>query len=52
MPPQGSFTLTITDPGPVVAGVLWQHPQGTMTVIMPAQPMGPASGTVTVTVTL
>ena len=51
-PPQGSFTLTITNPGPVVAGVLWQQPQGTLKVILPAQPGGPASGTVTVDVTL
>lgn len=51
-PPQGSFTLTITSPGPVVGGVLWQQPQGTLQVILPAQPGGPASGTVTVDVTL
>ena len=51
-PPQGSFTLTITNPGPVLGGVLWQQPQGTLQVILPAQPGGPASGTVTVDVTL
>jgi hypothetical protein len=49
--PQGSFTLMVTDPGPATSGILWQSPHGTLTVVMPAQPNGPASGTCTATVT-
>jgi hypothetical protein len=31
---------------------LWQSPQGTISLTLPAQPQGNASGTVTVNVTL
>ena len=54
-PAQGSFSLTVTDPGPaetVGTAMLWTAPQGTLTVTMPAQPLGAESGTVTVNVTL
>lgn len=52
--PQGSFSLTVADSGPSVSaggGTLWSAPQGTLTVTMPAQPLGAESGTVTVAVT-
>jgi hypothetical protein len=52
IPPQGSFTLTVTDPGPAEAGVAWLSPQGTLVVKLPAKPGTTASDTVTVTVTL
>ncbi len=55
LPPQGSFDLVITDPGPSTSaggGTLWSAPQGTLTVTMPAQVGGAESGTVTVAVTL
>jgi hypothetical protein len=52
--PQGSFSLAVADPGPSVSaggGTLWSAPQGTLTVTMPAQPLGAESGMVTVAVT-
>jgi hypothetical protein len=55
VPPQGTFSLTITDPGPSQSaggGTLWSTPQGMLTVTMPAQVGGALSGTVTVSVTL
>ncbi len=55
VPAQGTFSLTVTSPGPVQTaggGTLWSAPQGTLTVTMPAQPGGAETGTVTVVVTL
>ena len=48
-PNQGTFTLSISDPGPVTAGVLWQKAHGTLTMTLPADPNTSASGTVTLT---
>lgn len=50
--PQGSFTLTVTSPGPVTAGVLWSSPAGTLVLTLPAEPTSGSTGTVTVNVTL
>ena len=51
--PQGTFALTITDPGPtqVVSGVTFWSPHGTLIVVMPARPNGAQSGSVTAHVT-
>ncbi len=55
MPPQGSFSLTLTSSGTSLSAngaTLWSAPQGTLTATLPAQPKGSESGTVVVTVTL
>lgn len=55
VPAQGTFQLVVTDPGPSTgagAATLWQAPQGTLNITMPANPGGNESGTVTVVVTL
>src|SRR5262249_13582182 len=52
---QGTFDLTITDPGPSQgsgAATLWNAPQGTLEITLPAQPGGALSGAVMVNVTL
>jgi hypothetical protein len=51
IPNQGTFTLTVTDTGPALQGMLWQAPHGTLTIEMPADPNTTASGAVTATVT-
>jgi hypothetical protein len=54
IPPQGSFMLSISDVGPSMSAsgdTTWSAPQGALTVTMPAQPGGAASGTVVVDVT-
>jgi len=55
IPPQGSFTLIVTDPGPsssAPGATQWTAPQGTLTLTLPAQPNSAATGTVTVNITL
>lgn len=51
MPDQGSFTLDISDPGPVIAGnsgaLIWASPHGTLDATMPAVTGSTATGTVT-----
>ena len=51
MPDQGSFTLQISDSGPVVTGnngaMVWTSPHGTLTATMPADSGSTATGTVT-----
>jgi hypothetical protein len=49
IPNQGTFTLTISDPGPSTAGLLWQAAHGTLTATLPADPNTPASGVITAT---
>ena len=51
IPNQGTFTLTVTDPGPLQSGVLWGAPHGTVQITMPADPGTSASGTVMATAT-
>lgn len=53
--PQGSFNLTISNPGASQASgsqTSWLAPQGNLVVTLPEQASSGASGTVTVTVTL
>lgn len=51
VPNQGTFTMTITDAGPLTGGLLWQAPQGSATVTLPADPNTGATGVATATVT-
>ncbi len=47
----GTFTMTITDPGPATAGVLWMAPHGSIQITMPSVPNTTSTGTVTANVT-
>lgn len=51
IPNQGTFTLTITDPGAVQSGVLWSAAHGSLHMLLPADPNTTASGTVTLDAT-
>jgi hypothetical protein len=48
--PQGSFTMTITDPG-VQTGKAWRHAHGTLSLVLLADPASAAQDTVSIHVT-
>jgi len=51
IPNYGTFTLTVTDPGPATAGILWRQPHGSVELHLPSVPHTTSSGNVLMNVT-